>query len=78
MTLSCELGKENTDFGMIMSRSIMDSFANNSLNPQRRSGLDRRTEAMPIFGNYKYWLTGRRAWPEEEQHAESKKNGCKS
>ena len=45
----------------------MGTFADKSLNPQRRSGLDRRTEALPILGNCKYWLTGRRAYPRREE-----------
>lgn len=45
----------------------MESFANNSVNPQRRSGLDRRAETMPGFDNCKYWLTGRRTYPRREE-----------
>jgi hypothetical protein len=45
----------------------MGSFADNSINPQRRSGLDRRKEMIPTFGNWKYWLTGRRAYPRREE-----------
>jgi hypothetical protein len=63
----CGLKKVDTNFGMMMSRFMMDSFANNSINPQRRSGLDRRAEKMHIFDNCKYWLNGRRAYPRREE-----------
>jgi hypothetical protein len=45
----------------------MDAFANNSLNLTRRSGLERRTGKTSIFGNCKYWVNGRRAYPRREE-----------
>jgi hypothetical protein len=43
----------------------MNSFADNSQNLIRRSGLDRRKGKMPIFS--KYWLAGRRTAPRREE-----------